>query len=515
MPLNIPSSATQIFNQMSTDIVNELQLLNPYLPRSWGRAMTASMANATFEQYKTLGQLENQLFWDTTTNTFLERWAAFFGVVRLAETKSKGFVTFTGINNTLIPNGTQFTSQGTGSYSTLANATITNTTLSITSLSRVGTTASATTSINHGFSSNLEIVVAGANQNEYNGAFKIVVTGLKTFDYTITGSPSTPSTGTITATATYANVEAISDVFGSSQNLLSGTRVSLSSPIAGVDDQGFVSFDELSGGENIENDDSLRTRFQEKLQGAGNFNKQDIINIAKSVSGVTRVFVFNVDDYVKSIAPSSLTREGNFAIFETASPHGLFNGQPITIDGAVEFGYNVDNKRVLVIDNTRFGYVVPIDTVSPATGSPLATFGAVGLGQARIFFVKDNDSNIIPTPLEVQAVKNALVAKKIFTISEADLIVEAPVAVPANFTFSSLSPNTPSMQQAITKNLTKFFSSGTEVARNVTEADYKSIINSTIDSAGNRPIFSLSAPSGDVSININEISILGTITFPS
>jgi hypothetical protein len=39
----------------------------------------------------------------------------------------------------------------------------------------------------------------GANENEYNGAFSVVVDDANTFHYTVAGSPATPATGTITA----------------------------------------------------------------------------------------------------------------------------------------------------------------------------------------------------------------------------------------------------------------------------------------------------------------------------
>jgi hypothetical protein len=42
------------------------------------------------------------------------------------------------------------------------------------------------------------IIIAGADQSQYNGTFSVTVTGLSTFTYTVTGNPATPATGTIT-----------------------------------------------------------------------------------------------------------------------------------------------------------------------------------------------------------------------------------------------------------------------------------------------------------------------------
>ena len=93
------------------------------------------------------------------------------------------------------------------------------------------------------------------------------------------------------------------------------------------------------------------------------------------------------------------------------------------------------------------------------------------------------------------------------------MIVSAPIAVPINITFSSLSPNTVAMQTALTSSLTDFFKISNNVGQNVKLADLNGLISQTIDSAGNVPTFALSAPSGDTTIGLNKIGTLGTITF--
>lgn len=66
--------------------------------------------------------------------------------------------------------------------------------------------ATATTSVAHGLSTGDLVVIEGADQSVYNGVKKITVTSTTTFTYTLSGyrlldSPTTPATGTITATA--------------------------------------------------------------------------------------------------------------------------------------------------------------------------------------------------------------------------------------------------------------------------------------------------------------------------
>jgi len=516
LSINIPENATEIFNRMAVDLREQLNELDPFVRNSFVSSLIVADANAIFEVYKTLEQLIIQTFWDTATGEFLERWAAIYGITRLPATKASGFVTLTGIDTSVIASGSQFTSDSGNAYQTLVASVITATDLSVSSLTRISQTATVITSVDHGFASNMEVLMSGAVETEFNGTFVIVVTGLNSFTYTVSGTPSTPATGTILASATFANVDTESLDFGAINNLISGTSISLSSPIAGVDNDGFVSFDEIGGGADEESDDSLRDRFLFRVQNPISlFNDAAIEIQAKTVPGVTRVFVQGVDFLADSVAASSVTLSGDFAIFTTATPHGLFDGQPITTTGAIEPEYNVTNEKILVIDSTTFGYVVSGSPSSPATGTIVANFGVAGLGQVRVFFVRDNDTNIIPTVSEVADVFAAILEIKPAQISETDVIVAAPIPVTTDFTFIAINPNTQSMRDATTATLENFFASGTSVAQDITELDYQSLIINTVDSTGQKLIsFTLSTPIGDIEIEPSELAVLGVITFP-
>lgn len=65
-------------------------------------------------------------------------------------------------------------------------------------ITRSGSTATVTLSA-HGFSNGDEITITGATQTAYNGSFVISNVSTNTFDYTVTGTPATPATGTIYA----------------------------------------------------------------------------------------------------------------------------------------------------------------------------------------------------------------------------------------------------------------------------------------------------------------------------
>lgn len=74
---------------------------------------------------------------------------------------------------------------------------------SITSITRSGTTATATTATTIPAAmyvgAGIQVNVSGATQTQYNGSVSATVTSANTFNYTVSGSPTTPATGTITA----------------------------------------------------------------------------------------------------------------------------------------------------------------------------------------------------------------------------------------------------------------------------------------------------------------------------
>lgn len=68
---------------------------------------------------------------------------------------------------------------------------------SVTSITRSGSTATVTKTA-HGYNTGECVVIAGAAQAEYNGAHSITVVDANSFTFTVSGTPATPATGTIT-----------------------------------------------------------------------------------------------------------------------------------------------------------------------------------------------------------------------------------------------------------------------------------------------------------------------------
>ncbi len=71
---------------------------------------------------------------------------------------------------------------------------------SVTSITRSSTTATVTMAAAHGWYNDDYVTIAGAVETDYNVRAQITVTGETTFTYTVANSPTTPATGTITAT---------------------------------------------------------------------------------------------------------------------------------------------------------------------------------------------------------------------------------------------------------------------------------------------------------------------------
>lgn len=142
-------------------------------------------------------------------------------------------------------------------------------------------------------------------------------------------------------------------------------------------------------------------------------------------------------------------------------------------------------------------------------------------GQVEIYFVKDNQVNILPSSQDLQDVKNLFTGQVAgvegilpANMSENSLFVLAPSLIDVNFTFTSISPNTQDMKDAITQSLQEFFNSDlVSLGQSVLKNEYESAIFNTIDNSGNSPIYSLSFPASDIVINSGELARLGTINF--
>lgn len=510
-----PTSAAQVEDRIKVDVQREAPDSNPYLTEHYLRSLIAALARRLFDFYLDGDRLVENLFPDTADDAAAARWGNIFVGPKTPAANASGELVATGTAGGVIGIGVTLTA-GSQTYTTTSGDTITAKSLSVLSLTRSGSLATVKTASNHGLSSFVPVTISGADQTEYNVTdAPITVTGLDTFTYTVAGSPVTPATGTVLADFTTANVTVNSVAAGSATNLDRDTAVTLQSPIVNVDDTLYVTFGAVGGGTDAESTEDFRDRYLEKTRDSvAHFNVNDIKAKAKEIAGVTRVFVESAGTPLSTIDVSSITRSGNVATVTTVSPHGFDDGQTTTITGAIPGEYNVVNSRIIIESTTVFHYVVMGSPATPATGLIKAAT-SVPLGQLRTFFMRDNDADPIPSPSEVATVQAAINAILPANTSTADNIVAAPTAVPVNYTFTALTPNTSSMQSAVTANLKQFHAEQTVVGQNVDRDAYRAAIINTVDPDTGDTVetFDLASPTGDITIQAGEIATQGVMTF--
>ncbi len=427
----------QVIDRILTDIQNELPDLNPFLRASIIRAIGVALGGRLYDVYKQQQQAQDELFIDTASVVdFIRRLGLFKGLDINPALSAKGLITATGTQGSIIDDGTIWQTTSGEEYEVINGSyIIQDQFFNVSSLTRSGSIATAITSTPHNFAVNIDVTTVGADQTEYNGTFTITAVTADTFSYIITGTPATPATGTITALGTYASIEVKAVETGIDTNLDESTKVALKNPVVGFDDDAYAQYSGVTGGANEETIDEYRLRVQEAYAfPISNSNDSDIIRVAKSITGVTRVWVFD------------------------------------------------------------------------ATPIP---------GEFETYFTRDDDTNVIPSPSEVNDVKIEILKIKPAPMLDDDVHVYAPTPIQVDFVFTSLSPDSSAMRTEIDTNLQQFFKEGPNVSENVSEDTYRSIIAQTINPVTGDKVnsFTLSQPAGDIPIANGELAIYGSVNW--
>lgn len=301
MPIDT-DSYDQIVERTRADIANELPDVDPTISGSFINALAVANAGRHYDNTLLIQQLIKELFPQTASGEFLEMWAQYEGLSRLPATPSNGFITVTGTAGTTVPALTQWRTVNDVLMASLSGASLAVNSSTVTSLTRIGSTVTGTTLSNHNFATGMQLTISGANETDYNGTFEITVLSETQFSYEITGIPSTPATGTINAEFTGAVIEVEAIEPGVSGNLESGAEVSVTAPIIGMDNTGFVGYLGLTGGAEEESDSSLLERvLYSRANPVANFNVSSIRLACLAVPGVTRVWVNRITPYVGAV----------------------------------------------------------------------------------------------------------------------------------------------------------------------------------------------------------------------
>jgi len=151
-----------------------------------------------------------------------------------------------------------------------------------------------------------------------------------------------------------------------------------------------------------------------------------------------------------------------------------------------------------------------IASVSKVFVLPITPYpGAVTI----FFFVGDTESGL-PTPSQIEDVRNAILEITPVTTDFDDVFVAAPNVVPVTHIIASLSPGTAAMQAAIEANLNAYYEDQVVFGQQITTDAIKLVIQNSQDATGAFPeVFTLTTPAGTVAIASDEIAVFGTVSF--
>jgi len=376
MTINL-SSISQLQQQIINDLIlaiNAGQLdsskhVDPNIRNSGMRGLVNSMSAGFDENNDAINQLIIQLFPQTATGSYLERWASFFGITRISAVKATGYAVFTGTATTSIPSGTLIQKADGTLYETVTTKIISSQIINVSSITRSGTTATVTTTNDHNLATGLSVTIAGANETDYNITAIISVTSNTTFTYTVAGSPTTPATGTITTSFTTAYIDIIASDFGDEGNSSGGSQLILVSPIVNVDNTCYLPFDGTSLGLDLETDDSLRIRLQERTANfTAPFTQSGLpVFIKNAVAGVTRVWV---EDATPSAGYVTIyfTRDNDANIIPTTAQALVVKNAIIDPDTGIKPA-NTPDSYVIVTSPTPVTVDFTFTALSPNTAA--------------------------------------------------------------------------------------------------------------------------------------------------
>lgn len=341
--------------------------IDPNIRNSFALGLVKSMSVGFDENNDNIKDVLKQLFPQTATDEYLELWASWFGLSRKDPVKAEGYAVFTGVASTSIPNATAIQKADGTQYETQATATISAQTIGIATLTRSGSTATATTATNHNLATGMSITIAGASQSEYNITATIVVISNTQFTYTVSGSPATPATGTITASFTSAYVQIKALAYGVNGNSAGGSQLSLVSPIVDVNDVCFLSYDGLYLGLDAETDDQLRERLTERCSNfTAPFTASGLpIFIKEKIAGITRI-------WVQTATPSAgyttiyFTRDNDANIIPTSAQANAVKNAIIDVETGIKPANTPDNY-VVVSAPTAVSINITFSSLSPNT----------------------------------------------------------------------------------------------------------------------------------------------------
>ena len=509
-------------------VKTNLPELDPSIPGSYIRTLVAANSILIYAAQRNIKEALDDFFPQTSSGEFLDFWAEINALVRVPGTVSEGRIVITGTLATAIPLGTAFASTINNVYNSTSAVTIAAHAGSVT-LSRVGSLITAVTPVIHSLVDGLSITISGAGDAVYNGTFSsIVVLDEYTFQYTAGGTP-TAATDNGSYSSEFADVPIGSADIGADKNLVVGALATLQSSVAGLPagTQGTVNRDGVTGGSDVEDDESLRERvLLANAIDPGVFTNAQIKLDALTIPTATRVFITNPDidyttdgtDVVARVADGFSEAAGIATIdMTTNGTANIYVGSIITVAGVTPAGYNGD-WVVLSVNATAITFAIP---TAPGASS---VHGTISLdkfknipqpGVVYVFILDDNNSPPTPSSTTLNNVKDKIIEKLPAHSTEDSIFVVGPFFTSIDVTISNLSPDTTAMRQYIEDSLAALFEDSADFAEDIKVNKIISAIQNTQDLETGQFVkdFTLVSPTSDISIVGGSMGILGTVIF--
>lgn len=295
MALNLSTSAQVILDRLKADVAVAIPGTSPGLRNSFLLGILTGLANRFFDLILDLIDVLKEALPNTAV-VKLEDWAATKGVVRISGAKSSGFIEVTAVSGVGSIAKDLFWSAVDGrEYISTSATAVVSTAKGIDSIiDDGGGEATVKFDSDHGYAGGEDIVITGCVvETVYNATFlNIEIVDLdevKIFGHGSTGDETAGSPAIATTFA--ASVPVDSTEIGIDTELVAGGAVTITVPIPDVADVA-VSILGLAGGADQETLEAFRDRYLEEVRNPiAHFNVSDITRVAKTIAGVTRVFV--------------------------------------------------------------------------------------------------------------------------------------------------------------------------------------------------------------------------------
>ncbi len=163
---------------------------------------------------------------------------------------------------------------------------------------------------------------------------------------------------------------------------------------------------------------------------------------------------------------------------------------------------------------TRVLIVRPDGVVS---GTPGVPGYKPDLGEVVVYILRDDDVPITPDAGELTTVKDQILADGLWPsfLPDAFLYVMAPILVEQDFNFTTIVPNTTTMQAAIDDQLDAFFEDTAEIEGTITLDTLNTFLSLIQDPTTGEflSVFEYDDPSADMVAATGEIFVKGTVVF--